>query len=335
MRVKLYDIFGDNYIIAVASLAKGSRRLKDEIEISDEEVENVSNIAYQIAKAKEDSIQKRTKKRVMLPMSGNDKKKPFRSVLKCFNIPPDSNLSEILEKITPEEKKCEKVSALSFIKPELYEFGRYPGYVGNRKNDIKIEPSYVMLSVVGWTLTRLGVAPFSRGERVGIHLFPQDIDYSFIVIPNLLKGIDYIPGFQPLTAFTLWLTYKMVSTNAIIDQSRMYVISDAGGMSTASVVSGYSIGVKKILENKIFYESISYMLRDIAADALNPDSSTRSFSIQVSNLIYEVLMGSKRREELLYISNRELNSLINSNISENDKKIYKYAAIVSNKIYSS
>jgi hypothetical protein len=59
MEVPLYNIFGDNYIIQVATEAENSSIYNNKVEIDDDELRNVLNLAYKIAKNNEDAAAER------------------------------------------------------------------------------------------------------------------------------------------------------------------------------------------------------------------------------------------------------------------------------------
>ncbi|MCY0860744.1 MAG: type I-A CRISPR-associated protein CsaX [Sulfolobaceae archaeon] len=334
MKVPLYGIFGDNFIITIASLSKNVKRVGNEVEFDDKELRDVVILASQIAKEREG------KGKFVFPLSGNDKK-AFSSALKCYNIPDGSPVSSILDKFANSlDKECEEVSAISTIKPEFYEFARSPGYSGGRKAQIKVEPKYVLLSLAGWVISRLGRAPLGQGDYVSVHAFPVDIDQRFGVIPSLLKELSsgLLPGTEPITALTIWLASKMVKTQAIIDQMFLYFISDPAGQNPATITSGHLISVKRIVENEKFKE-INGIAEVLADYALNPNPQLqcdiRSFSIRVINLLFEVLNGSKSDVELLYFTNRELFSLMNARgVDERCMKEYRMASIMADKLVS-
>ncbi|AEB95260.1 type I-A CRISPR-associated protein CsaX [Metallosphaera cuprina] len=322
IKINMQGIFGDFYVMTFATLA-GGRRTETGVEIEDENFVDVIRIAKEVAEVKEER-RKNPKKQepiMILPMSGNDKK-PFEKVLRCLNIPTQSTISEILSKVNVDmAEKCEKVSAMSFIKPDMYEYGRVPGYEEgknqSRKSEIKIDALYLITSVAGWVLSRLGEAS-SEGSRVGVHIFPIDVSQSFHNLPVLMEKVDRIPGLYPTTAFLLWLSYQMIKNGALItDAMQIYTMSDAGGMSPATVKEGYRVSLERIVNrlNGKLGNDQNYLER-LTSDAMSPKSETRSFSIRVCNLLYEVIMGSKRETDLLYFANRELYSI---NVTKSDE----------------
>ncbi|ABP95300.1 MULTISPECIES: type I-A CRISPR-associated protein CsaX [Metallosphaera] len=339
MLVNTYDIFGDYYVITVASLGEGQWRGRG-LEIPDNRFLDVMQLASSLARGKEEERRKRIEKTKkiegilrILPLSGNDKK-PFEQALSCLNIPTQSTISEILGKANPDmaKKECQKVSAPSFVKPEMYEYGKYPGYRGSTKVEVKVDPVYLVVAVAGWVISRLGEAMISNSDRVGIHLFPVSVDRQFSVLPSLVKDSPLIPGFYPSTAFLLWLAYQMVSRKAEIRSGiNIYAVSDAGGQSPTTVVGGFTTSVERLLENKIFRDEQAYAVEAVTREALRYDSGKRDYAIRISNLLYEVLMGSRRSEELMYFANRELLS-INLTKSKEDKRLYEMMSMLARKI---
>ncbi|MEM3848786.1 MAG: hypothetical protein QXS42_03370, partial [Zestosphaera sp.] len=120
------------------------------------------------------------------------------------------------------------------------------------------------------------------------------------------------------TAFLLWLSYQMIKNGTLItDAMQIYTMSDAGGSSPATVKEGYRVSLERIVNrlNGKLGNDQNYLER-LTSDAMSPESDTRSFSIRVCNLLYEVIMGSKRETDLLYFANRELYSI---NVTKSDE----------------
>jgi len=311
MQVPLYNIFGDNYILQLASEAKEARITTKYVEIEDSELEKVLGMASEIAEDKEKS-----QKKFYIPLSGNDRK-PWEEALSCYNIPQTTALSQIFRGFS-KVKECDEVSAPSFIKPEHYEFGRVPGKV--EKEKIEVEPHYVILAAAGWVLTRIGSARVGNNEFVGVNVFsPQGG-----ILYGLDKGLEnsYIPGISPETAFSLWLSKKvsdLVKSNIMVSFLRVYIMTDAGGNKPNVINGGFTIDVGKILSKR---ELLTKELEIIAKRALevgdrgdkedkNKDKNkkehiARDYYIRLVNYIYEYINGSKRIEDLLYFANRDL-----------------------------
>ncbi|BBD73572.1 hypothetical protein HS1genome_1961 [Sulfodiicoccus acidiphilus] len=278
-------------------MAKGARRVESGVDVKKEELLNVIKLGAELAEVRESSPNRPV---MLLPMSGNDKK-PFQELLKCLNVTAFT-LSEVLRKYGDTRDECE-VSALSFMKPELYEYSRVPGYKGSRKEKIKVNANYAVVSMAGWVLSRLGKARIGR-DSVGVHLFPLDVDSRYGVLPEFLKDVEKIPGIAPVTAFTLWLASKLVRRGVAVEQLMMYAVHDAGGMSPASIAGGWLIGLDRVLKNRSVLSEAGDLLEEVVLDAMSLESKTRAFSIRVSNALYDVLNGSGSLEEFLYFSNR-------------------------------
>ncbi|WP_246263951.1 type I-A CRISPR-associated protein CsaX [Metallosphaera tengchongensis] len=334
MTVPLYDIFGDNFVITLASLTSNARRTLDSVEFDERELRDALLTASEVAKAREGAG------KFDFPRSGNDKRS-FSASLKCFNIPEGTPVSTALEKVANSlspQPSCEEVSSLSMLKPEFYEYARTPGFYGGRKTGIEVSPTYVMLSVAGWVLSRLGRAPVANREYVGVYAFPIDIDRKFSTIPSLLKslGNGMIPGTEPATALSIWLASKMLESKAIVDQVMLYFMSEPGGQSPARVTSGQIVSVERLVKHKKFSD-VHKTAEIIARRALSPDPwecDKGGFSVRFSNLLFEVLTGSRREVELTYFANREYMSWRNS---DDDKKkecldYYKSASSIANKV---
>ncbi|QXJ32152.1 type I-A CRISPR-associated protein CsaX [Saccharolobus shibatae] len=322
MEVPLYNIFGDNYIIQVATEAENSTIYNNKVEIDDDELRNVLNLAYKIAKSNEDAAAERRSKakkkkgeegetstsNVILPLSGNDKN-PWTETLKCYNFPTTASLSDVFKNFS-QVKECEEVSAPSFVKPEFYEFGRSPGMVERaRRVKLEVEPHYLIIAAAGWVLTRLGKAKVSEGESIGVNVFTPTRGILYSLIENV-NGI--VPGIKPETAFALWIARKVVSsvTNPNVNVVRIYTMSDAVGQNPTTINGGFSIDLTKLLEKR---DLLSERLEAIARNALSISSNMRERYIVLANYIYEYLTGSKRLEDLLYFANRDLIMNLNSN----------------------
>ncbi len=311
VKIPLYNIFGDNFIIALASLAKKARRSEDSVEFDDKSLREALLTASQLSKERKITDKKGKETELDFPKSGNDKK-PFNEALHCFNIPEEAPVSEILSKFAAsitQFPSCDEVTAPSMLKPEYYEYIRTPGFYGSRKASTKVSPVYVLASLAGWVLTRLGRAPVGKGEYVGVYAFPIEVEERFGMIPSLLKELSAkgVPGTEPSTALAIWLASKMHKSQAIIDQLMIYSISEPAGMNPATVTNGQLISVGRLLSSKKFKE-IYEEAGAIAEKALSPnpwECDTDNFSVKFSNLLFEVLSGSKREVELAYLANRE------------------------------
>jgi len=341
VRVRLYGVFGDNYVIAVASLANG-RRVGDWVEIQDPELVGSMRVGAEVARVREDRIAKGMERRGkakregpirLLPLSRNDRN-AFEDALSCYNIPAQSSVSEILSKFDVKPRQCQSVTAPSFVKPEFYEYSRSPGYAGNRKVEVRVDPTYLLVSILGWVLTRLGSARVGKEGRVGVHVFPMGADQSLSVLPELLKGVDNIPGIYPMTAFNLWLASTMISKGAVVNvPMKVYAVEDAAGQSPAAINSGYVVDVRRILGHQIVGDQgVVNAVLGLTWEALSPDADNRAFAIRACDLLFEVIMGSKREEDLLYFANRELYSARMIGTEEKLDRVYKLASFISRRL---
>ncbi|MCI2414686.1 MAG: hypothetical protein MPF33_05475 [Candidatus Aramenus sp.] len=197
------------------------------------------------------------------------------------------------------------------LKPEYYEYVRTPGFYRRIKASIKaqVSPAYVLASLAGWVLTRLGRAPVGKGEYVGVYAFPLDVDEKFVMIPLLLKELSTkdVPGTEPSTALAIWLASEMLKSQAVIDQLMIYTIAEPTGKNPATVTNGQLISVGRLLKSEKF-KKIHEEAGAIAEIALSPnpwECDKNNFSVKFSNLLFEVLSGSKREVELAYLANRE------------------------------
>ncbi|MEW9492341.1 MAG: type I-A CRISPR-associated protein CsaX, partial [Candidatus Aramenus sulfurataquae] len=313
VEIPLYNIFGDNFVIALASLTKNARRSLDSVEFDDVSLKNALLTASQLSKERKITDKKGKQTELDFPKSGNDKES-FNEALQCFNIPEGAQVSDILSKFAasiPQLPPCDEVTAPSMLRPEHYEYVRTPGFYRRIKASAKaqVSPVYVLVSLAGWVLTRLGRAPVGKGEYVGVYAFPIDVEKRFGMIPSLLKelGTKDVPGTEPSTALAIWLASKMLKSHAPIDQLMIYTVSEPVGKEPAAVTNGQLISVGRLLSNERFRE-IHEEAGAIAEKALSPnpwECDANNFSVKFSNLLFEVLSGSKREVELAYLANRE------------------------------
>ena len=338
MRVKLYGLFADNYVRAVASLCRGSVDMGTEVEIPDNELEGIKDVAVSLLKEKE--TLKAGKQRFMSPFKGGENGEEMKSFMRCLELGEGEQSSHLLSYVLGNFR----VGAMngtatgrifSFMKPDLYEFKRIPGK-GRLKVDVSVTCEYAALSVMGWVLTWLGDYKAS-GQSFSVHLFPIGVDSLFAPVMALVKNWSkkgLVPGIAPLPAFALWLAYYMVNYDALIPRTIVYVMSK----QNSRVVEGYwlELGRLEAYSELFLDEKGGWMLRAVAEDALSADSPSRNFSANFSNLAYQPLNGAGTKEELLYRSSREYYSLLASKSKLDEEKVraYKYAAIVAGRIYS-
>ncbi|MEW9492617.1 MAG: hypothetical protein TQ35_0010545, partial [Candidatus Aramenus sulfurataquae] len=321
VRIPLYNIFGDNFIIALASLAKNARRSEDSVEFNDMSLKNALLTASQLSKQRKITDEKGKETELDFPKRGSDKK-PFNEALQCFNIPGGAPVSDILSKFAasiPSIPKllstCKKVTAPLMLRPEHYENVRTPGFYRRiqAKNKTKVSPVYILASLAGWVLTRLGGIPVGKKNGnivyVGVYAFPIEVEERFGMIPSLLKelGTKGVPGTGPSTALAIWLASKMLKSHALIDQLMIYTVLEPTPTNPPAVKNGQLISVGRLLSNEGFKE-IHEEAGAIAEKALSPnpwECDANNFSVKFSNLLFEVLSGSKREVELAYLANRE------------------------------
>ena len=300
MRIPLYNIFGDNYILQLATEAENAKRRPTYVEIEEEDLTETLKLAAEIAEEREKS-----QRRFLLPLSENDNT-TWNIALRCYNFPQNTSLSQVFRGFS-QLKRCYDVTPPSFIKPEYYEFGRYPGRV--EKGKIRVAPHYIILSAAGWVLTRVGRANVGGNQFVGVNVFsPQEgILYS---LDKELKD-SLLPGVKPETAFSLWISKKIADLVGISMPSflRVYIMTDATLNRPTVIRGGFTIEVSKILSKK---RLLTDELEEIAAKALKVDSgpgerlTSRNFYIKLANYIYEYINGSKKLEDLIYFANRDL-----------------------------
>lgn len=305
MRIPLYNTFGDNYIIQLATEAGGAKILPKCVEIDDDRLMEVLKLAAQIAKERERQKQeaiKKSKKQgnkvgILIPLHPNDRRYGWKGVLSCYGYTENTQLSEMFEKF--EVKKCDEVSAPTFIKPERYESDRAGG-------EVKVEPYYVILATAGWVLTRIGTIIEKKDKNVttiGVHVFSPEGG----ILYSLNKRIaGRLLGTKPETAFSLWISKKVLdvlSANAFVSFLKVYTITDPIKNQPTVINGEFTVEVGKILAKA---HLLTGDLEDIVLKALKSDYEMRDYYIRLVNYIYEYINGAKRIEDLLYFANRDL-----------------------------
>lgn len=319
MKIPIYDIFGDNYIRQVAIEADNFNILWNAIEIEDDSLRNVLDIAAKIAKIKEEKSNK-----LILPLSGNDKK-IWEKVLKCYNFTSTALLSDVLSNFSMKPESCKLDNVPSFVKPEFYEYIKMPGLPGKEKFKITVDGLYIIIAAAGWVLTRLGKVKINEKDWLGV----QTLTFTKSNLYKIFENI-YVPGIKPEVAFAIWIGKNIIDANLNVYGLKVFLISDAVGQAPTAIVGGFLIDLQKLLENK---ELLNDDIVWLAKDALNIDSNTRNYSTKIVTLAYEVLSGSKKIEDLLYYANRDL--IMNSNTNDaNLKWRLKIASRYANYLYS-
>ena len=314
MLVPLYDIFGDNLVKQVG-VNSGSYKFTSVkgmpyIEIDDKELSITLDVASQIAERLEKN------KRRVIPLSGNDKK-PVEKVLKCFRFSPSDSISTVLKKFDLNSGPCEIDSLPSFIKPEFYEYGRVPGKPGGEKSKMRVDGRYVILAIAGWLLSRVGTAKMGN-EWVGVHVFTTTKSL-------LYNAYGDFAGVKPETAFIILLAKRVIESNSNISSARVYLVSDAGGQNPTVILGGFTVDLSRFLEKKeLINDDLIYLAEDaLKSDNENQGFNTKDFSTRVVNLVYEIINGSKKVEELLYFTNREVSMEVVSGKFKEFCKDYK------------
>ncbi|QIW22822.1 type I-A CRISPR-associated protein CsaX [Sulfolobus sp. S-194] len=322
MIVPLYNLFGDNLVVQVAVNAKDSKPLtikgKPYLEINDKEVRIALDTASDIAQKFEKD------NRRPIPLSANDKK-VIEKVLKCFNFSSSDPISNVLKSFdTEHSKECYVDNVPSFIKPEYYELIRVPGKPGGQKMSVKVDASYVIIAIAGWLFSRIGYARVG-GETIGVNVFTSTKSM-------LYTTYGQFSGVKPETAFIFLLADRVIKSGSNISSARVYLMSDAGGQNPTIILGGFSVDFSKLLEKK---ELIDDDLIRLAQDATNDQSQTNDFSARIVELVYEVIGGAKRVEDLVYLANRYVSmEITNAKDFCKSNRIYCTAYYYSQKLLS-
>jgi len=301
MKIPLYDIFADNFIIQLATEAEDVEILQNYVQIDEDELMKLLKMIASIAEGKEKQKQEIIKKaknkkqkegverNIIIPFAGNDSRTGWKDTLSCYSYPENIQLSEILRNF--EIKECKKVASLSFMRPEWYEFNR-----SMKKVEMKVDAHYVLLAMAGWVLTNIS----STGNTF-INIFSPQGGILF----SLNKKIGgKIPGVRPETAFSLWITKKILDTlssNTIVSYIKVYTLSR--GSNTINLTGEFNVDTARILSKP---HLLTYTLERIAYSALQDKNELRDYYIRLVSYIYQYITNSKKIDELLYFANRDV-----------------------------
>lgn len=322
MIIPLYNLFGDNLVMQVAVNAGEARtkiiKGRPYIEIDDNELRMALDTASNVA------LEFEEENRRPIPLNGNDKK-VINKMLECLNFTSSDPISKILKNFDPQfNKECYIDNVPSFIKPEYYEYIRIPGTPGGKKFSVKVDARYVILAIAGWLFSRIGFAKIGD-KTIGVNVFTSTKSM-------LYTTYGQFSGVKPEVAFIFLLADRVIKSASNISSARVYLISDAAGQNPTVILGGFSVDLSKLLEKK---ELIDEDLIRIAQDATNESSPTNDFSTKVVELVYEVINGAKKLEDLVYLTNRYISMEIN-NVNEfcKNNKIYCTAYHYSQKLLS-
>jgi hypothetical protein len=223
----------------------------------------------------------------------------------------------VLKKFDLNSGPCEIDSLPSFIKPEFYEYGRVPGKPGGEKSRMRVDGRYVILAIAGWLLSRVGTAKMGN-KWVGVHVFTTTKSL-------LYNTCGDFAGVKPETAFIILLAKRVIESNSNISSARVYLVSDAWGKNPTVILGGFTVDLSRFLEKKeLINDDLIYLAEDaLKSDNENQEFNTKDFSTRVVNLVYEIINGSKKVEELLYFTNREVSMEVVSGKFKEFCKDYK------------
>jgi len=303
MKVNLYDMFGDNFIIQLAKEARDAKITEKYVVIDDDKLARVLKMVAEIAKEREK--RQNDEKVNILALSDNDRMNGWHDTLSCYGYNEDAPLSEIFQNFQPKEE-CEKVTATSFIKPDRYEKDK----AGKK---VRVEPNYIILATAGLILTRISTLYYKKNEIYGVHIFSPEggILYS---LNKKLKG--WVPGIKPEVAFSLWITKKILdiaSSDVSVNYINTYIVADASRSTPTQIRAGFTIQINKILAKA---HLLTDTLERIVAKALNDNEENRNYYIRLTNYIYEYITGSKNINDVLYFANRDILSADNNELKD-------------------
>ncbi|MGC9069031.1 MAG: hypothetical protein ACP5GU_08125 [Thermoprotei archaeon] len=277
------------------------------------------------------------KNRFSIPLSGNDRG-IVRKLFKCYGINEnDTSDRQILTFANSLLNVCREEHLPSLLKPELYEYNRTPGYSGKRKMEITYPSMSIMLGLIGYLGSKVGVK-IERRTRQSVLFVPQEV---WIIDPrelyfslSLKRFLDYMgnrlfPNIYPETALILWLALHIDLSNF-----KLLIISDPAGQNPATLNSQLAIDLSRVKEALKKYEilrdsDVYKRLDHILLDALSnePEPAT----IRFSTLLYEMLLEIKPWDETLFFGLRDYMS--NLLIGEKRKPILEDIGIVCKVIF--
>ena len=316
MKVQLYNVFADNYILQLAYEAEDYTISSNYVEIEDEKIIKVLNKVAEIADHK--ALMTKDKD---LPFTKPNDTNARDIIFKCYNIIDTEILLSTLFK--QEVKECGKVTAPAFIKPERYEYDK----AGKR---FQVSTQYVVLALAGWVLTK--VIDIKDGKEV--HMFMPNKDILYNLQLNLESGkLDILE--KPETALSLLLASEI---NNVIDTvgavklnyAHVYIMKKKDPLYMIS--SGSMIELGKLLSEK-GRQLLNRQLETFAKKALNEKDDMRTYYIRLVNYIYEYITGSRRIEDIIYFANRDLMLNKDSNV-EKVKELKQVVNYVNNVLFN-
>jgi len=277
------------------------------------------------------------KTKFIIPSSGNDKK-IIKKLFKCYNINEnDSPDEQILTFSNFLLNECnEKLHLPSLLKPELYEYDRTPGYIGKRKMEIKYPPMSIMLGLIGYLGSKVGISP---RKRQSVLLIPQEV---WSIDPHFSSELGYFlnymnsrkyffPNIHPETALFLWLALHIGLSNF-----RLFIINDPIGQNPATLDSQLTIDLSRIKEALDKYGilqdfELCKRLDNILLNALSDEHE--NITIRFSSLLYEMFLEIKPWDEVLFFGLRDYMSNLLLGGKEKKQQLLEDIGIASETIF--
>jgi hypothetical protein len=296
------------------------------------------------------------KTKFIIPSSGNDKE-IIKKLFKCYNINEnDSPDEQILTFSNFLLNECnEKLRLPSLLKPELYEYDRTPGYIGKRKMEIKYPPMSIMLGLIGYLGSKVGIIA-SESHKKSVEKFKKNREYtprkrqSVLLTPQEVWSIDpqfsselgyflnymnsrkyFFPNIHPETALFLWLALHIGLSNF-----RLFIINDPIGRKPATLDSQLTIDLSRIKEALDKYGilqdfELCKRLDNILLNALSDEHE--NITIRFSSLLYEMFLEIKPWDEVLFFGLRDYMSNLLLGGKEKKQQLLEDIGIASETIF--
>lgn len=288
--------------------------------------------------------------RVRIPMSGNDRR-ILSNVFQCYQASPDASPDHVIRQIGSHiyTVKCDSLRLPSLLKPELYEYTRIPGYLGEgeRRFDEEYPVESIALAIIGYLGAKVG-AYYVRGEGRAVALLPPDEGgynaryflerYSKPLRNMWNKQADkerrmVFPGISPEPALIIWLALQLPEA----DKINVVSLKEPAGQEPATISSYLSLSLESVRINPSLWNCIEKANEQGFVDrilrmALNPNPEQRSdLAAKASLWLYEALVGARQVEEALYVMSRnQVSALLTGSEASNDAR---YLASLAKSIY--
>jgi hypothetical protein len=205
-----------------------------------------------------------------------------------------------------------RFAALSIFKPEQYEYGHSLG--NSKKYTMNLDLHSTVLGMAGFIQARIGKVPIRKQDYITVLITPEYLSKKIenITLKKYKEGMklirgNQIPGLSPVEALTLWL--GLTYSTSEMDSINVFAIREPFGQTPSSLYHRYTFNLKAFMSiaerirnaGSLYAENYEYLLKE----ALKSNAKERTFAINIVKKIFQVINGTERPEQLIYIASRE------------------------------